>query len=177
MLDEFDVVHFHIDYMHFPLSRRHAFNHLTTLHGRLDLPDLVRLHREFADMPLVSISTAQREPMRWANWQGTVHHGLPANLYRFQPEPGGYLAFLGRISPEKRVDRAIEIARRVGIPLKIAAKVDRADQDYFQSVIKPLLREPGVEFIGEIGETDKSEFLGNACALLFPSTGPSRSGW
>jgi glycosyltransferase involved in cell wall biosynthesis len=127
-------------------------------------------------MPVVSISNAQREPLPWANWQATVYHGLPADLYRFRPEPGSYLAFVGRISPEKRVDRAIEIAKRVQIPLKIAAKVDPVDRHYFKSTIKPLLCEPLVEFIGEIGEREKDKFLGNAYALLLPIDWPEPFG-
>lgn len=165
---EFDIVHFHVDYLHYPLSRREPITQVTTLHGRLDIPDLVPFYHEFDDMPVVSISDAQRHPLPWANWQATVYHGLPIDLYRFQPEPGSYLAFLGRISPEKRVDRAIEIARRVGMPLKIAAKVDNSDKNYFESAIKPLLRNPLVDFIGEIGDGQKEEFIGNAHALLFP---------
>src|SRR6478672_3845262 len=150
--DRFDLLHFHIDYLHFPLSRRLPRPNLTTLHGRLDIPDLADLYREFPAMPLASISDAQRKPLPWVNWQATVYHGLPEDLYTFRAEPGQYLAFLGRISPEKRVDRAIEIAQRVGMPLKIAAKVDRADQDYYHTDIEPLLRDPLVEYIGEIGE-------------------------
>jgi len=173
---EFDVVHFHVDYLHFPLSRRQPIAHVTTLHGRLDIPDLVPLYQEFRDMPVVSISDAQREPLRWASWQTTVYHGVPENLYQFRPQPGSYLAFLGRISPEKRVDRAVEIATRVHMPLRIAAKVDRVDQDYFESVVKPLLRDPLVEFVGEIGEGEKDEFLGNAYALLFPIDWPEPFG-
>ena len=173
---QFDVVHFHVDYLHFPLSRRQMLTQLTTLHGRLDIPDLVPLYREFGEMPVVSISDAQRAPLPWANWQATVHHGLPDDLYRFHPEQGDYFAFLGRISPEKRVDWAIEIARQVGMPLKIAAKVDRVDKDYFESEIRPLLRDPLVEFIGEIGEAEKDAFLGNAYALLFPVDWPEPFG-
>jgi len=173
---EFDVVHFHIDYMHFPFSRRHWFAHVTTLHGRLDLPDLVPLYQEFRDMPVVSISDSQRQPLPWAKWEATVYHGLPADLYRFQPEPGGYLAFLGRISPEKRVDRAIEIAKQVDMPLKIAAKVDWVDKEYYDSVVQPLLRESRVEFVGEIGDGEKEEFLGNAHAVLFPIDWPEPFG-
>lgn len=173
---EFDIVHFHVDYLHFSLSRREPITNVTTLHGRLDIPDLVPLYQEFRDMPVVSISNAQREPLPWANWQATVYHGLPADLYRFRPEPGSYLAFVGRISPEKRVDRAIEIAKRVRIPLKIAAKVDPVDRHYFKSTIKPLLCEPLVEFIGEIGEDEKDKFLGNAYALLLPIDWPEPFG-
>jgi glycosyltransferase involved in cell wall biosynthesis len=172
----FDVIHFHVDYLHFPYSRRHATPQLTTLHGRLDIPDLVPLYREFRDMPVVSISAAQREPLPFANWLGTVYHGLPHGLYRFRPERGEYLAFLGRIAPEKRVDRAIEIAKRVGLPLKIAAKVDDVDREYFQNLIKPLLRDPLIEYLGEIGEGEKDEFLGDARALLFPIDWPEPFG-
>jgi glycosyltransferase involved in cell wall biosynthesis len=167
MAKEFDLLHFHVDYQHFPWSRHCTVPHLTTLHGRLDLPELVPLYREFSEVPLVSISASQRRPLSFANWTGTVYHGLPTDLYPFQEMPGAYLAFLGRISPEKRVDRAIAIAQACGLPLKIAAKIDAADQDYFES-IRPLLATPGVEFIGEIGEQDKGAFLAGARALLFP---------
>ncbi|HEY4256294.1 MAG TPA: glycosyltransferase family 4 protein [Candidatus Udaeobacter sp.] len=173
---EFDVVHFHVDYVHFPLSRRQPITDVTTLHGRLDIPDLVPLYREFRDMPVISISNSQRAPLPWANWRATVYHGLPAELYRFRAEPGSYLAFLGRISPEKRVDRAIKIANQVQIPLKIAAKVDPADKEYFESVIKPLLRDRLVEFVGEIGDEEKNDFLGNAYALLLPIDWPEPFG-
>ena len=172
----FDLIHWHVDYLHFPVSRRQSTPHVTTLHGRLDIPDLVPLYQEFSDMPVVSISDAQREPLPWLNWQGTVYHGLPEELYTFQPEPGRYLAFLGRISPEKRVDRAIAIARRLGMDLKIAAKVDPVDRDYFKAVIAPLLREPLVEYVGEIGEGEKDDFLGQAAALLFPIDWPEPFG-
>jgi glycosyltransferase involved in cell wall biosynthesis len=174
--DAFDIIHFHVDYLHFPLSRRGSYKHVTTMHGRLDIPDLVPLYREFPEVPLVSISDAQREPLPWVNWQGTVYHGLPRDLYRFHGGPGTYLACLGRISPEKGVDRAIAIAKQVGIPLRIAAKVDKADQEYFDSVIEPLLHDPLVEYIGEIGDDDKDEFLGNAQALLFPIDWPEPFG-
>src|SRR5437660_3960077 len=173
---EFDIIHFHVDYLHFPLSRKEAVTHVTTLHGRLDIPDLVPLYQEFCEMPVISISNGQRETLPWANWQATVYHGLPADIYRFHPEPGSYLAFLGRISPEKRVDRAIETAKQVGMPLKIAAKIDRVDQDYFESEIAPLLRNSLVELVGEIGDGEKDEFLGNAYALLFPIDWPEPFG-
>src|SRR5207245_2463501 len=169
---QFDIVHFHVDYLHFPLSRRQPTTHVTTLHGRLDIPDLIPLYQEFRDMPVISISNDQREPLAWANWQATVYHGLPTDLYGYHEEPGSYLAFMGRISPEKRVDRAIEIAKQVEIPLKIAAKIDPVDKDYFESVIKPLLPDRLVEFVGEIGDAEKNEFLGNACALVLPRAWP-----
>lgn len=165
---DFDVLHFHIDYLHFPVSRRQRVATLTTLHGRLDIPELHPIYREFADMKLVSISDSQRMPMPWANWLGTVHHGVPERLYKLHEHPGKYLAFLGRISPEKRVDRAIEIAKRVGMPIRIAAKIDAVDREYFHSKIERLFDDPLVEYIGEIGELEKSKFLGNAYALLFP---------
>ena len=172
----FDVVHFHIDYLHFPVSSRKRFPHLTTLHGRLDIPGLASLYQHFAHEPVVSISDAQRKPLSQANWTGTVYHGLPEEIYRCYPEPGKYLAFIGRISPEKRADRAVEIAQRVGLPLKIAAKVDRADREYFYEQIEPLLDHPLVEFVGEIGEREKNAFLGNAYALLFPIDWPEPFG-
>src|SRR5215211_9459069 len=153
--DEFDIIHFHVDYLHFPLSRREMVTHVTTLHGRLDIPDLVPLYQEFREVPVISISNGQREPLPWLNWQDTVYHGLPEDLYTFRPEPGKYLAFLGRIAPEKRVDRSIAIAQRLGIEIKIAAKVDPIDREYFEAVIEPLLREPLVEYVGEIEEREK----------------------
>jgi glycosyltransferase involved in cell wall biosynthesis len=166
--NRFDIVHFHIDYLHFPLSSRHTLHQVTTLHGRLDIPDLIPLYQRFPTMPVVSISNSQRKPLEWINWQGTVYHGLPQSLYRFHEAPGKYLAFLGRISPEKRVDRAIEIAKRLGMELKIAAKVDPVDREYFHAIIKPLLNNSLVEYIGEITEVEKDDFLGHAYALLFP---------
>jgi glycosyltransferase involved in cell wall biosynthesis len=174
--DLFDIIHFHTDYLHFPLFAQSWSKTLTTLHGRLDLPDLPPLFREFAMMPLVSISDAQRAPVPWANWYGTVHHGLPTSLYAPGCGDGGYLAFIGRICPEKRPDWAIEIARRAGIPLTIAAKVDKADRAYYKARIKPLLKDPGVEFIGEIGDNEKGAFLGDAMALLFPIDWPEPFG-
>jgi glycosyltransferase involved in cell wall biosynthesis len=166
--DQFDIIHFHIDYLHFLLSQREPVANITTLHGRLDIPDLQPLYQRFSDMPVVSISNAQRAPLPNVNWMGTVYHGLPKGQYTFHNQPGKYLAFLGRISPEKGADRAIEIASLAGVPLKIAAKVDKADREYFETKIRPLLNNPLVEFIGEIGYPHKNEFLGNALALLFP---------
>ena len=173
---EFDIMHFHIDYLHFPLSRYCGLPSVTTLHGRLDLPDLIPLYRRFRAIPLISISFAQRNPLPWVNWIGNVYHGLPADLHPFHPEQGNYLAFLGRISPEKRVDRAIEIALRSGMHLKIAAKIDPVDREYYESGIKPLLRQPRVEFVGEITEKQKADFLGNAYAYLFPIDWPEPFG-
>ncbi len=173
---EFDVIHFHVDYLHFPLSRRMRTPHVTTLHGRLDLPDLIPLYDEFSDIPVVSISDSQREPLPHANWAATIHHGLPYDAYRLHTEPGTYFAFLGRISPEKRVDRAIEIAKKLDIPIKIAAKVDRIDRAYFKARIEPMLDDPLVEYVGEIGEVEKSAFLGRARALLFPIDWPEPFG-
>lgn len=173
---DFDVVHFHCDYLHFPVTRRQKLSALTTLHGRLDIPELAPLYREFHDMNLVSISNAQRLPLSGANWIGTVYHGLPEELYRPTMVSGNYLAFLGRICPEKRVDRAIEIAERLNMPIKIAAKVDNVDKQYFEADIRKLLDRPLVEFIGEIGECDKGDFLGNARALLFPIDWPEPFG-
>jgi len=172
----FDVIHFHIDYLHFPLSRRMSTPHLTTLHGRLDLPDLGPLFREFAEMPLASISDAQRRPLVSANWLGTVHHGLPPRLYSVSPGGGDFLAFVGRISPEKRADRAIAIARRAGVPLKIAAKVDPTDRLYFEREIEPLLDDPLVEYLGEVDDRGKQEILCGARALLFPIDWPEPFG-
>jgi glycosyltransferase involved in cell wall biosynthesis len=176
LADEFDIIHFHTDYTHFPFSRNMGLPNVTTLHGRLDLPDLQPLYEHFSEMPLVSISFAQREPLGDVNWAGNVLHGLPAKLLNSSEEPGKYLAFLGRISPEKRPDRAIRIALKAGMPLKIAAKVDRVDREYFETQIKPLLKNPGIEYIGEITESEKAEFLGNAYAYLFPIDWPEPFG-
>src|SRR5215831_2829450 len=172
----FDVIHFHIDYLHFQLSRAKDLCQVSTLHGRLDIPDLVPLFKEFPEMPLVSISHAQRKPLNWASWVGNVYHGLPADLFKPQYSPEKYLAFLGRMSREKRPDRAIEIAIRLGVPLKMAAKVDRADRDYFEREIKGLLNHHLIEFIGEIDESQKQDFLGNATACLMPIDWPEPFG-
>jgi glycosyltransferase involved in cell wall biosynthesis len=172
---EFDVIHFHADLIHFPIVRSLRVPHVTTMHGRLDLPDLYPLFAEFDDVPLVSISDAQRAPIARAMWAGTVYHGMPDDWLPFDPAGGDYFAFLGRISPEKRVDRAIEIAKRVGVPLKIAAKIDADDQKYY-STIEHLFDDPLVEFIGEIDDHQKGSFLGRARALLFPIDWPEPFG-
>jgi glycosyltransferase involved in cell wall biosynthesis len=174
--DEFDLIHFHIAQLHFPIARRLRTAHITTLHGRLDLAELCPLYEEFDDIPVVSISDAQRIPLQHAGWIGTVYHGLPSECLRFQEQPGDYLAFLGRISPEKGLDRAIAIATACGLRLRIAAKVDPADQGYYLADIQSLLDNPLVEFIGEIGDDGKSGFLGGARALLFPINWPEPFG-
>jgi glycosyltransferase involved in cell wall biosynthesis len=175
--DEFDILHFHIDHFHFPVFRSIAEKTLTTLHGRQDLPDNRPLYFGFDDFPLVSISNDQRRPIPHANFVSTIYHGLPKAFLQPTFEPRGeYLAFLGRIAPEKRPDRAIAIAREAGIPLKIAAKVDPVDENYFRTAIQPLLNQPGVEFIGEINEREKSQFLGEARGLLFPIDWPEPFG-
>ncbi len=177
MADDFDVLHFHIDHYQFPMFHHVAGRTVTTLHGRQDIPDLKMLYNAFPDMPLVSISDAQRRPVPSANFAATVYHGLPNDLHRANlSNTENYVAFLGRISPEKGPDRAIRIARAAGIPLKIAAKVDKADEDYFREVVKPMLDQPGVEYIGEINERNKTAFLGNARALLFPIDWPEPFG-
>ena len=178
MADQFDVLHFHVDVLHYPLIRDFADRTVTTLHGRLDLKELQSLYATFAGAPLVSISNDQRKPLPPVNWAGTVYHGLPRDLLPFNPTPdGGYLAFLGRISPEKRPDRAIEIAKRAGAKLKMAAKIDRVDEAYWNDVIRPMIAAaPNVEFVGEINEREKADFLGNAAALLFPIDWPEPFG-
>lgn len=173
---DFDVIHFHTDYLHFAIFARFACPTVTTLHGRLDLPDLPIVYTEFPDMPLISISESQRLPLAWANWYRTIPHGLPRDLYSLGTGSGGYLAFIGRISPEKRLDRAITIARAIGLPLKVAAKVDKVDRDYFESVIRPLLVYPDIDYIGEISDAEKGSFLGEAAALLFPVDWPEPFG-
>jgi glycosyltransferase involved in cell wall biosynthesis len=175
--DRFDVLHFHTDLLHFPFFEEIADRTLTTLHGRLDLKDLPKMVTRWPHYPLASISDSQRGPLATANWAATVQHGLPMKQFRFSPAPqGGYLAFLGRISPEKEPVRAIEIARACGIPLKIAAKVDSHDEAYFHRYVEPLLDDPLIDFVGEIGDGDKSDFLGNALALLFPIDWPEPFG-
>ncbi len=174
--DQYDIVHFHIDYLHFLTSRALGLSNVTTLHGRLDLPDLKPLYAAFGDMPVISISDAQRKPLPEADWITTVPHGLPERLLPFTPEPADYFAFVGRISPEKRLDRAIEIATALGVKLRVAAKIADADRKYFETEIEHLLKNPLVEFVGEISEADKAEFIGKARALLFPIDWPEPFG-
>ncbi len=177
-VSRFDLIHFHCDYVHLPLLRRLSCPSVTTLHGRVDIPEVRALFEEYADIPLASISDSQRRPLPAANWQGTVHHGLPRDLHPFSEKSEGYLAFLGRISPEKRLDRAIEIARRTGRRLKIAAKLYADEDDYYRETIEPLLMQSRdfVEFVGEVGGREKDEFLGKADALLFPIDWPEPFG-
>jgi glycosyltransferase involved in cell wall biosynthesis len=174
--NSFDIIHFHTDYLHFPLTRNLGTPHVTTLHGRLDLAELVPLFEHFSACPMVSISDSQRSPLAWANWCGTVYHGLPPDLYRFHPEAGKYFVFLGRISPEKRVDRAIEIALSCDTPLYIAAKVDKADEAYFNNEISHLFKHPLIHYIGEVDEPQKHALLAQAKALLFPIDWPEPFG-
>jgi len=172
----FDLIHFHVDYIHFPYTRREGTHHITTLHGRLDIPDLPAVYGSYPEMPVVSISNDQRTPLPWLNWLGTVYHGLPYKWYSATRKPEKYLAFLGRISPEKNPVEAVHIAKLAGMKLKIAAKVDRADREYFQDCVQPLLSDPLVEFIGEIGTEQIPNFLGHAAALLFPINWPEPFG-
>jgi glycosyltransferase involved in cell wall biosynthesis len=175
--DEFDIIHFHVDLLQQPLFDSIKDRTITTMHGRLDLPDFMPIYRAFPGMPFVSISDSQRAPMpETTNWAATIHHGLPPDLIPFSPAPGGYLAFLGRICPDKRLDRAIDIAKRAGIRLRVAAKIDPADITYYKTVIEGLLDDPMVEFVGEVGDADKPSFLGKASALLFPIDWPEPFG-
>jgi len=173
---EFDFLHFHLDYYPFSLFARQPVPSVTTLHGRLDLNEHQMAFRNFPTAPVISISDAQRKPVPYAGWVRTVHHGLPAQLLQPKPAAPGYLAFLGRICPEKAPDRAIAIATRCGLPLKLAAKVDKVDVEYYETQIKPLLRTPGIEYIGEIGDAEKSDFLSGAIALLVPIAWPEPFG-
>jgi glycosyltransferase involved in cell wall biosynthesis len=175
-IDNFDVIHYHIDYLHYPISKLYPFPHVTTLHGRLNICELNGLYKLFDDMPLISISHAQRKPLPELRWVGNVYHGLPLSLFKPNFKTGNYLAFLGRISPEKRVDRAIEIAIRADLPLKIAAKIDKRDKAYFDEHIKKMLGHPLIDFLGEITENDKQGFLENASALIFPIDWPEPFG-
>jgi glycosyltransferase involved in cell wall biosynthesis len=172
----FDILHSHLDFLGFPLARRNPIPTVTTFHNRLDLPELQPVLREYAEMPMVSISNAQRTPVSWANWHATVYHGLPRDMYRLYPNPGNYLAFLGRIAPEKGPDQAIALAKRIGMPLRMAAKIDPADEHYFRTEIRPLLNHPLIDFLGEITDVDKNEFLGHARALLCPYDWPEPFG-
>jgi glycosyltransferase involved in cell wall biosynthesis len=174
--EEFDVIHSHVDYLAYPLLRRLGVPFVTTLHGRLDLLVLQALYDAFEDVPVVSISDAQRRPLPQANYVATIHHGVPERLLLPGFGAGGYLAFLGRISPEKGPDAAIRIAQMAGMPIRLAAKVDKVDRQYFEDVIRPMLSSPGVELVGEIGDDQKSEFLGNAAGLLFPIAWPEPFG-
>src|SRR5215510_5570954 len=169
---EFDVIHAHVDHVAYPFARRCSVPVLTTLHGRLDLESLAPLYTEYREQWVASISDDQRTPLPHARWAGTVHHGLPRDLYRFQPKSGDYLAFVGRISPEKRVDRAIEIARRSNRRLRIAAKIDAADEAYYREHIRPLMDHRLVEYVGELDDTQKNDFIGGAAAVLFPIDWP-----
>jgi glycosyltransferase involved in cell wall biosynthesis len=173
---QFDVLHFHVDMLHFPMFEQQSHKCVTTLHGRLDMEDLLSVYARWSNFGLVSISNAQRKPLPHASWLATVSHGVPARLYPFSPHGGGYLAFLGRISPEKRPDLAVRLAREAGVPLRIAAKVDPVDVAYFERVVHPLLEDPLVEYIGEIGDEHKAQFLGGARALLFPINWPEPFG-
>jgi glycosyltransferase involved in cell wall biosynthesis len=173
---DFDIVHFHCDYLHYPLSRRSDIPNVTTLHGRVDMPELGALYREYSEVPLVSISDAQRAPIPWANWTATVHHGLPLDLYPAGDGRGGYLVFTGRFAREKRPDWAVEIARRAGMDLVMAAKVDPSDRDYFEREIRHLLDQPGVTYVGEVDDRRKAELLGNAAAMIFPIDWPEPFG-
>lgn len=175
-IDDFDIVHFHTDYMHFAVFERFAAKTVTTLHGRLDALSMKEVFRVFRAMPLVSISDSQRKPVPEANWVRTVHHGLPADVYELGPGDGGYLAFVGRISPEKRPDRAVAIAKGAGVPIRIAAKIDAVDRVYFDRDIAHLFADPLVNFIGEIGDHQKSRFFGGALALVFPIDWPEPFG-
>jgi glycosyltransferase involved in cell wall biosynthesis len=175
-IDNYDVIHFHIDSLHYPFCRRQPCPHLTTLHGRLDLPCLSSFYQQYSEMPVVSISNSQRKPLPWLDWQGTIYHGLPKDLYTFREKHGDYLLFLGRASPEKGIGRAVEIARRFGMPLRIAAKVDENDRERFEKKLRPLFDQTGVDFIGEVGGKQKDDLLGRAYAVLFPIDWPEPFG-
>lgn len=165
---QYDIIHAHLDFLAFPLARLSKVPVVTTVHGRLNLPELQTVYREFSEVPLISVSDAQRQPCRWANWKATIYHGLPRDLYRFNTGNGGYLAFLGRLSPEKGPAEAIEVAKRAGLPLRIAAKLDSADVAYYDAVIRPLLSDGSIEYVGELTDREKNTFLGDAVALICP---------
>ncbi len=173
---EFDLIHSHLEFIPFPLARRCRTPVLTTLHARLDQPELIPVFRKFADLPLVSVSDAQRDPIPWANWQATIHPGVPTSLYAPRDNHGQYLLFLGRVAPEKGLERAIELARRVEMPIRIGAKIDTQHLEYYKSVIEPLLEHPLVEFVGEVTDIEKDDLLGEAYALLAPYAWPEPFG-
>lgn len=173
---EFDIIHSHLEFLSFPLARRSLTPVLTTLHARLDLPELIPVFKTFSDLPVVSISQAQRAPLPFLNWQATVHHGLPKDLYSFHAHQGKYLVFLGRIAPEKGLDQAIEIAKRVEMPLRIGAKIDPTNFEYYRAVIEPLLDHPLIEYVGEVTDLEKDDFLGDAYAQLCPYDWPEPFG-
>ena len=174
--EEFDLIHSHLEHLGFPFAHLSAAPTVSTMHGRVDLDDFKPIYQRYADLPLISISRSQSALLPGMNWMDTIYHGLPFSSFELNPNPGKYLAFLGRLSPEKRPELAIEISRRAGVPLKIAAKVDRSNEAYFNTVIKPLLSSSMIEYVGEIGESQKQEFLGNALALLFPIDWPEPFG-
>jgi glycosyltransferase involved in cell wall biosynthesis len=173
---EFDIIHFHTDYFHYPVSKLLGYKHITTLHGRLDIPELLPLYKKFSHEPLISISNNQRIPLSFANWKRTVYHGLPIDLLQEGRGNGEYLVFLGRVSPEKGLDKAIEIAKKAGIKIKIAAKIDTADKEFYEQHIARLFDDPLVEYVGEVNEEQKQDFLGDALALLFPINWPEPFG-
>jgi len=173
---EFDVLHFHLDHSHFSIARRESWPQLSTIHNRVDVPDVAALFSDFREMPIVSISEAQRRLLPHARWLGTVHHGLPPRLHQFRAKGGDYFAFVGRVSPEKGLDRAIRIAKRTGRRLKIAAKIDPCNRDYFDREIRPFLSDPDMEFLGELADREKDELIGGASALLFPIRWPEPFG-
>jgi glycosyltransferase involved in cell wall biosynthesis len=175
-MDAYDIVHFHTDYLHFPLSRRLLPNHVTTLHNRLDSPEIAMIFNEYKEIPVVSISDSQRLPLPTANWQATVYNGIDETPYKFNPEPGRYLAFMGRISPDKGIEEAIEIALQSDMELQIAAKIGKEEQAYFQEKIEPFFSHPLIKYLGEISESEKSDFLGKATATLFPVQWPEPFG-
>jgi glycosyltransferase involved in cell wall biosynthesis len=166
--NEFDIIHFHTDYLNFPFTKNLGVPHVTTLHGKLSIPELQPLYNKYRHQPVISISNSQRKPLPQANWVANVYHGLPCNLFRAGKGKGEYLAFLGRVSSEKGLENAIAIAIAVGIPLKVAAKIDKADMEYYEENIRELFEHPLVEYVGEVNEKKKEKFLGNAMALLFP---------